>query len=101
MVVEELLAREGELTRREETLTAMEEKVRIFEKAFAQVSAALDGERTKAEATRQEYLDKIEAHTTRCKLLDLDKMLGKKRFDLDEREVDLELRTVVLAEALA
>jgi hypothetical protein len=59
------------------------EKVRISGKALAQVSAA-----------RQEYLDKIEAHTDCGKLvLNLDKMLEEKRVDLDEREQDLELRS--------
>jgi hypothetical protein len=67
------------------------EKVRISGKALAQVSAA-----------RQEYLDKIEAHTDCGKLvLNLDKMLEEKRVDLDEREQDLELCSTALAEAQA
>jgi hypothetical protein len=87
MVIEELLVREGELTRREETLTTREEKEKISEKALTQVSAALDEEWTKGEAARQEYLGKIEAHTARGKLvLDIDKMLGEKRVELDELE---------------
>jgi hypothetical protein len=40
VVVEELLAREAELTRREEALTTREEKVKISKKALAQVSAS-------------------------------------------------------------
>jgi predicted NUDIX family NTP pyrophosphohydrolase len=47
----------------------------------------LDEERTKAEAAQQKYLDKIEAHTVRGKLvLNLDKILGEKSAELDERE---------------
>jgi hypothetical protein len=53
-VVKELLAREGEITQREEALTAREEKARISEKALAH--ASLDEEQTKAKATLQEYL---------------------------------------------
>jgi hypothetical protein len=46
----------------------------------------LDEEQTKVEAARQEYLDKLEAHTARGKLvLDLDKILGEKSVELDER----------------
>jgi hypothetical protein len=87
MVIEELLVREGELTQREETLTTREEKEMISEKALTQVSPALDEEWTKGEAARQEYLGKIEAHTARGKLvLDIDKMLGEKRVELDELE---------------
>jgi hypothetical protein len=52
------------LTRREEALTVREEKARISEKSLAQVSASLDEEWTKAEATRQEYLNKMAEHTT-------------------------------------
>jgi hypothetical protein len=40
--VEELLAREGELTRSEEALAVREEKVRISEKSLVHVSAAID-----------------------------------------------------------
>jgi hypothetical protein len=52
-----------ELMRREEALTTWEEKVGISERALAKVSADLNAERTKAEATWKEYLDKIEART--------------------------------------
>jgi uncharacterized protein YifE (UPF0438 family) len=58
VVVEELLAREAELTWREEALTAREEKVKISKKALAQVSASPNEEQTKAEAAWQEYRDK-------------------------------------------
>jgi hypothetical protein len=44
-----------------------EEKARISEKSLAQVSASLDEEWTKAEATRQEYLNKMAEHTTHGK----------------------------------
>jgi hypothetical protein len=116
MVVEELFATEGELRWREEALTTREEKVRISEKALVQVSATLDEERTKAEAVSaildeertkaevatEEYLDNIEAHTTHDKLiLNLDKILGEKMVELNERERDLELRTMVLVESQA
>jgi hypothetical protein len=40
------------------------------------------------------------AHTTRAKhSLDLDKMLGEKKVELDGREHDLNLREAMLAEA--
>jgi pyridoxine 5'-phosphate synthase PdxJ len=92
-VIEGLHVREGELTRREE-------KVRISEKALVQVSITIDVKRTKAEATRQEYLDKIEAHTARGKhILGLNKMLEEKKVELDGRERDLELCMIALVEA--
>jgi hypothetical protein len=79
-----------------------EEKARIFEKPLAQVSAALDAERAQVEATQQEYLDKIQAHTD-CsnQVLDLDRMLGERKEKLDRKERDLELSAAVLAEAQA
>jgi hypothetical protein len=49
-----LLTWEDELMHREETLAMWEEKVGILEKALAKVSADLEGEWVKAEATRQE-----------------------------------------------
>jgi hypothetical protein len=80
-VVEELqellLACEAELTRREEALTVKEEKAGISRKALAKVSADLDAERNKAEATWQEYLNKRAAHKACAKhSLELDKILG-------------------------
>jgi hypothetical protein len=62
-----LLAWEEDLTRREEVLAAWEEKARISEKTLTKVGADLDAERAKAEATRKEYLDKMEAHTACAK----------------------------------
>jgi hypothetical protein len=56
---EQLLTREEELTWREEALTMREEKSKITKKALVKVSADLDAERAKTEATRQEYLDKM------------------------------------------
>jgi hypothetical protein len=86
-LLELLLAPEEELTRREEALAAWEEKVGISKKALAKVSADLDAERTMAEATQKEYLDKMVAHTARTKhSLGLDKMLGEKKVELDGRE---------------
>jgi hypothetical protein len=90
---EPLLAWEEELTRREE-------KAGISEKALAKVSADLNAEWTKAEATWKEYLDKMAAHTARAKhSLGLEKMLGEKKVDLDGRERDLELHEAVLVKA--
>jgi uncharacterized damage-inducible protein DinB len=99
---EELLTRDEELTRREEPLAVWEEKAGISEKALAKVSADLDAERTKAEATRKENLNKMVAHITRAKhSLILDKMLGEKKVKLNGREQDLELRGEALAEVQA
>jgi hypothetical protein len=81
-----LLTREEELTRREEALAAREGKVRISEKALTQVSATLDSEWAQAEATRWEYLDKIQAHTDHGnQVLDLNNMLGRGRRSSTER----------------
>jgi hypothetical protein len=80
-----------ELVRREEALTAWEEKVGIAEKALIKVSANLDAERLTVEATWKEYLDKMEAHITRTKhSLDLDKILGEKKVELDGRKWGLD-----------
>jgi hypothetical protein len=99
-LLELLLPWEEELTRREEALAAWKEKARISKKTLTKVSDDLDAERTKAEATRKEYLNKIEAHTACAKhSLDLDKMLGEKKVLLDGRERNLSLREAVLAEA--
>jgi hypothetical protein len=66
--------------------------VGIFEKALAKVSANIDAELKKAEATQKEYLGKIEVHTTYAKhALGLDKLLWEKKVSLNEREWDLEL----------
>jgi hypothetical protein len=64
---EQLLEWEEELTRREEALAVQEEKVRISMKALVKVSANLDAEWAKAEATQKEYIDKMEVHTARAK----------------------------------
>jgi hypothetical protein len=70
VVVEELLGREGELTRREEALAW------------------------------EEYLDNIAEHTAHGRqVLNFDKMMGERRAMLDEWERDLELRTAALVEA--
>jgi hypothetical protein len=64
-----------------------------LEKALAKICADLNAERAKVEATRKEYLNKMEAHTTCAKYsLGLDKMLGKKKVKLNGRERDLSLR---------
>jgi hypothetical protein len=71
----------------EEAFAAQEEKAGILEKALAKVSADLDVEWTKAEATQKEYVDKMAAHTAHAKhSLGLDKMLGEKKVELDGRE---------------
>jgi hypothetical protein len=70
------------------------------EKALVKVSTDLGIEWGKTDATRQEYLDEIRAHTTHVKhTLDLDNMLGEKMVVLDEKEWDLALRKAVLMEA--
>jgi hypothetical protein len=61
--------------------------VRISEKALAKVSVDLNAEWAKAEATRKEYFDTMEAHTTCAKhSLGLERMLGEKKVELDGRE---------------
>jgi hypothetical protein len=83
----------------EEALAAREKKAGIFEKVLANVSADVDAEQNKAEATQKYYLGKIEAHTAYAKhALSLDKLLGEKKVLLDEREWNLELREAALAE---
>jgi hypothetical protein len=90
---EQLLTREEELTWREEALTMREEKSKITKKALVKVSADLDAERAKTEATRQEYLDKMWAYTDHAKhTLSLDKILEEKKVQLDEKGQDLALR---------
>jgi TnpA family transposase len=52
----------------------------VSENALAKVSADLNAEWAKKEATQKEYLDKMVAHTTRAKhSLSLDKMMGRTR----------------------
>jgi hypothetical protein len=76
--------------RREEALATPEDKVRISEKALSMVTADLDTKWAKAEATRKEYLDKIDSHTGYAKhSLGLDNMLGEKNVLLNRREQDL------------
>jgi TnpA family transposase len=61
-------------------------KAQIFEKALVIVSVDLDTEWAKAEATRKEYLNKMEAHTAHAKhSLGHDKMLGEKKVQLNKR----------------
>jgi hypothetical protein len=88
-----LLMWEEELTRRDEALTTREEKTWVSEKTLTKVSADLDGERVRDEATRQEYLDKMVAHTAHAK-----RSLGLNMM-LDRRERDLALHEAVLVEA--
>jgi hypothetical protein len=74
--------------------------VRISEKALTKVSANLDAERAKAEATQKEYLDKMVAHASHANhFLGLDKMLWEKKVELDGKERDLNMREAVLVEA--
>jgi hypothetical protein len=92
---EQLLAWEEELTQREGSLIALEDKAKISEKALVKVSTDLDAKQAKVEATQKEYLDKMEVHTARAKhSLSLDKMLGDKKVELDGRERDLGLLDV-------
>jgi hypothetical protein len=77
-----------------------EENARISEKALTKVSANLDAERAKAEATQKEYLDKMVAHAAHTNhFLGLDKMLWEKKVELDGKERDLNMREAVLVEA--
>jgi hypothetical protein len=81
-------------------LATREEKAWISEKALTMVSVNFDAERAKAEATRKEYLNKMEAHTARAKhSLGLDMMLGEKKVELNGREWDLTVHKVALVEA--
>jgi hypothetical protein len=83
----QLLAQEEELTWREEALVMREEKTKVSEKALVKVNADLDAKWVKTEATRKEYLDKMEPHTARTKhSLGLDKMLRDKKVQLNGRE---------------
>jgi hypothetical protein len=101
-VVEEFLVWEGELTQREEALAMREDETRISEQALVQASTVLDEERAKDNPTRQEYLNKIEAHTTGGKhVLDLDRVLAEKKVELDVGERGLELLMVAPVEAQA
>jgi hypothetical protein len=66
--------------RREEALTAREEKAMISKKALFMVSTDPNADQVKVEATRTEYLHKTEtliAHTKQS--LGLDKMLREKK----------------------
>jgi hypothetical protein len=60
---EQLLAWEEELMCRKEPLAMWEEKTRISKKAQVKVSADLNAEPVKIEATQYEYLNKMEVHT--------------------------------------
>jgi hypothetical protein len=85
---------------REEALATRDEKSRVSKNALAKVSANLNVEPAKAEATRKEYLNKMAAHTAHAKhSLGLNKMLGEKKVELDGRKRDLNLREAALAEA--
>jgi hypothetical protein len=97
---DQLLAQEDELTRREEALAVREEKASISENDLVKVSANLDAEWAKTEATQKEYLDMMEMHITYAKhSLVLYKMLGEEMVQLDEGEQDLDLREAALVEA--
>jgi hypothetical protein len=98
--LQELLLVQEELTQREEEPVMREENMRVSENAFAKVSADLDAEWAKAEATQKVYLDKMAAHTTHAKhSLGLDKMLWEKKVELGGRERDLNLHEAALMEA--
>jgi hypothetical protein len=65
------------LTRREEAFAAQEEKARISKMALVKVSADLDAERAKTEATHKEDLDQMRVHTACAQhTLSLNKVLG-------------------------
>jgi hypothetical protein len=91
---------EEELMRREEVLTLQEKEAKTSKGAIVKVSADLDAEWAKAEATWKDYLHKMEAHATHARhSLGLDKMLGEKKVELNGREQDLDLREATLVEA--
>jgi hypothetical protein len=99
---EKLLAREEELTQREDALVTLEEKARIYDRALVKVSTDRDAKWAKTKATHQEYLNKMHAHTARAKhTLSLDKMLGEKKVLLDGKEQNLTLHEAALMEAQA
>jgi hypothetical protein len=99
---EKLLAWEEDLTQREEALAVREEKARISQMALVKVSANLDSEWAKTEATHHESLDKMCTHTARAKhTLGLGKMLGENKILLDGKERDHALCDVALVEAQA
>jgi hypothetical protein len=84
----------------QEQLLAWEKKARISEMALVKVSADLDAKQEKTEATRKEYLNKMEVHNICTKhTLGLDKMLGEKKVQLDRSAWDLDLREAALVEA--
>jgi hypothetical protein len=77
---QQLIGREDELTRLEEAFTVWEKSVKVSERALVKVSLDLDTEPAKTEATRQEYLNKMRAHTTHTKhTLSLENMLVRRR----------------------
>jgi hypothetical protein len=93
------------LTCREEALAVREEKAKISEKALVKVSVDLDTKWAKAEATRKEYLNKMEAHTTHAKhrphqaLPQPWQYARVKKVELKGRERDLDLCRAVLVKA--
>jgi hypothetical protein len=90
------------LTWWEEAPAAREERAKISRKDLVKVSVDLDFEWPKAEATRKEYLDKMEVHKVHARhSLGLDKMLGEKKVQLDGREQDLDMHEAALMEALS
>jgi hypothetical protein len=69
-----------ELTLREEATTVWEKGIGVSEWALDKVSLDLHVKRAKTEATQQEYLKKMCAHTAYVKhTLGLDMMLGGRR----------------------
>jgi hypothetical protein len=98
---EQLLDREEELTRREEALVVPEVDIEASKRALGGGGCIEHGaEWARTEATRQEYIDKLHANSTRMKhTLDFDRMLEEKKVLLVEQKQDLKVRGVALVEA--
>jgi hypothetical protein len=84
---EQLLARKEQLTLREEALVVQEKGIKVSVQALGNVSREINVKRAKTEATRQGYLEKLRAHTTRMKHThNLDKMLEETKVLLEEKK---------------
>jgi hypothetical protein len=78
-----------------------EAMIEASEQAIRVAWMALYTKRARIQATRQDYLERLQAHTT-CmeQTLGIDKMLEEKKVWLQEEKHDLKVREVVLYEAL-
>jgi hypothetical protein len=84
---EQLLAQEEQLTLHEDVIAIQEKGIEVVEWVLGMVSLELNGMWTKTEATRQGYLEKLQAHTARMKhTVDLNKILGETKVLLVEQK---------------